>query len=740
MPLDQSQWQIDILAADRTAAAFASVGRRMRDMERAFTAGARANATQIQSIVDSVVRSSTDPTAIVQKQAAGFAALAASQTLLGKVNAQALQQFGALRVETDAGAKSLAAMNVAASAASGGGGGLARLAPALALASAAWATWNAGMKAGALVDQAEQLGLTVDQLQAYRGAAMQVGVSNEQLDSSILSLTKAMGAANGGSAEAIAKFDKLGVKLLDSRGELRGVADVMPEVARGLLGIGSETERNALSMEIFGKSGARMKTLLGDMAKGSEALVESARQQRTIVGTDVAEAWNKLDTQLKITTATTETALAALGAPVATWALEKVDAILKSVLGNLDRIADLEKRAPQIARGADVKSLEEQLAVQKQLLAINPSNKMAQASVAGIERRIAEARSDLLALAVTADVSGDNHGKLLPMLPPPGTTGTGGVSQPTAKTGGGSGGGGGSPIDRQREESDRLYKEILDNIEKVRKAGEGMTDRYGSGMETATRRTAELNEMLAMGFIDVDTYAAAMRDVNRAAEDQNRAFVGAKGGFDAYLAGFDQGIADLQRANSEFELGRKAVDFLGESIDSLAGISGKSFDQVAINFALMVAKMEAARAGSQLWSALGGFSGILGMLGLGGGGGGFASGGGITGGEFGAGFGDFFAGLPKLAGGGDFDGAAIVGEKGPELVVGRGSVYNRDQVRGLGGNVVNVYQTIHVGEFVTTTQYRQGLRVVEQSARQGAEAAIVAKGRAGDPRLAEALR
>ena len=752
MPLDQAQWQIDILAADKTAAAFASVGRRMRDMERAFTAGARQQASQVQAIVDSVVKASIDPTAIVKRQAEGYAALAASQTLLGKVNAQAIQQFGALRVQTDTGARSLTGFGAASAAAAAGGGGLvamvARLSPILGPVAAAWATWQAGMKAGALVDQAEQIGLTVEQLQAYRFAALQIGVSNQELDSSVLALTRAMGAANAGSDATIAKFDKLGVKLLDSKGELRGVADVMPEVARGLLSVGSETERSALSQELFGKSGARMLTLLGDMAKGSEALVDSARQHKVVVGVDVADAWNKLDTQLKITATTADAALAALGAPIATAAMEAVDRLLKSILGNLDRLKELERTAPQRAVGADISNLGDQLAAARQRQAqFRPGStgyNMEKASIEAIERRIAASRQDLLALDVAAQESGERHGKLPAMVPPPGTTGTGGSGQPTGNAAAKAGASAAESLaKKQREESERVYAQLLADIEKVRKAGEALTDRLGNGMETATRKTDELNEMMAQGAIDSDVYEAALREINRAAEDQNRAFIGAKGGFDAYIAGFDQGIADMARANSEFEIGRKAVDFLGDSIEALAGISGKSFEEIAINFALMIAKMEAARAASQVWSSLGGFSGILASLGLGGGD--ALAGIGNTAAEAAV---NAFGPVLMSAGGGPLRAGqpSVIGEIGPEVFVPNtgGNVLNRQQLQALGvggggGSVVNVYQTVYVGQYVTQTEYRQGLVAVERSAREGAHQGIIAAGRAGDPRLREAL-
>src|SRR5262245_54105382 len=130
MPLDAARWQIDILAADKTAAAFTSATSRLRAFEQA------------------------------NKQMA-----ATTNTVLAATTAR----FAALKQ----------AINEGTAAASGSGGLgsllpiLGRLGPIAAAAAAAYLSFRAGMKAADLGEQAEQLGLTADQLQAYRLVAAQ---------------------------------------------------------------------------------------------------------------------------------------------------------------------------------------------------------------------------------------------------------------------------------------------------------------------------------------------------------------------------------------------------------------------------------------------------------------------------------------------------------------------------------------------------------------------------------------
>lgn len=656
MPLDAARWQIDLLAADRTAQAFNSVNQRMKQ-------------TQQQATVTASTMSS------------GFSAVA---------------------------------------------GMAARLSPILLAVAAAQKVWDAGMKAADLGEQAEQLGLTTDQLQAYRFAAAQAGIGNEQLDTAMTKLTRSIGAAGDGSDEMIAKFDKLGVKLLDGEGRLRKVSAVAPEVARGLLAIESETERNALMMDLFGKSGMKMVTVLGDLAKGNDALVETAKKENALIAPETIKAWDDLSDKLKAGAQRFDTLVATLGKPIAIGGLIFLNTQLAMTAGLLEKLGQAGKfvgkaTSDALEGGSSEDLIKRQETIKASMEVLKDStDALDVAKLAGYRQEL-ERISNVLA----------GRAKVY-TLPPAVITGdSGGKGRPTGNAAAKAGQSAADALAKaQRAESEKAYKEILDNIDRVMKAGEAMTERFGNGAETLTRKLGELDEMLLMGAISTETYDAAVRDLTKSADDQNRAFIGAQGGFDAYIAGFDQGIADMQRANSEFEIGKKAVDFLGDSIEALAGISGKSFGEVAINFALMIAKMEAARAASQVWSAIGGFGGLLSAIGLGGAGAGSIP-------TIGGGIMDMTV---LSAGGGPLSAGqrSIVGEDGPELFVPNtgGNILNRRQLDALGvgggGDTIVIHQTVNVGQYVTSTEYRRGLEATRRAAEEGAQAAMIARRRSGE--------
>lgn len=203
---------------------------------------------------------------------------------------------------------------------------------------AAQKVWAAGMKAADMGEQAEQIGLTTDLLQAYRLEAAQNGVSVEQLDGAMMKLTRAMGEANGGSDEAIAKFEKLGVKLLDANGTLRKSSDVLPEVARGLLNMSSETERNAAMMEIFGRSGSRMVTILKGLADGNQELVNKARNANALMSEETIKVWDEVGNRMAVAHQRSEALWAQLSAPIAAVGLQTVNNWLVVIEANLKAV------------------------------------------------------------------------------------------------------------------------------------------------------------------------------------------------------------------------------------------------------------------------------------------------------------------------------------------------------------------------------------------------------------------
>lgn len=121
---------------------------------------------------------------------------------------------------------------------------------------------------------AQKLGVSTEMLQEFQFAAGAMGVSAEGAATGLKFLNKNIGLALGGNEEAAKTFGKLGVQLKNADGTVRELGDVLPEVADKFQGMGSQQERTAAAMELFGRQGADMLPLLQDGAKGVDALRE----------------------------------------------------------------------------------------------------------------------------------------------------------------------------------------------------------------------------------------------------------------------------------------------------------------------------------------------------------------------------------------------------------------------------------------------------------------------------------
>lgn len=131
----------------------------------------------------------------------------------------------------------------------------------------------AGMayKAGAAADDlntlSKQTGISTGDLQKYKAAADLVDVSVETMTKSHTKLKKTMYQAQNGSKNATEAFDKLGISVTDSNGELRDAGEVFDDAIEALGKMENPTERDAIAMQIFGKNATELNSLIADGGK-----------------------------------------------------------------------------------------------------------------------------------------------------------------------------------------------------------------------------------------------------------------------------------------------------------------------------------------------------------------------------------------------------------------------------------------------------------------------------------------
>lgn len=133
--------------------------------------------------------------------------------------------------------------------------------------------------AGRHVDQLNTMslnyGIAVQDLQRLKYMEELTDVSVETVASSMSKLTRAMDSARNGTGNAAEAFSRLHISVTDSNGQLRSSNEIFMETIDALRQVANSTERDALAMDIFGKSAMELN---GIIAQGSEGLRELAAE------------------------------------------------------------------------------------------------------------------------------------------------------------------------------------------------------------------------------------------------------------------------------------------------------------------------------------------------------------------------------------------------------------------------------------------------------------------------------
>lgn len=156
-------------------------------------------------------------------------------------------------------------------------------------------TVEAAAYADEMLTQSTVTGMSVESLQAYSYAADLVDVSMETLTGSMAKQVKSMSNARDGSAKFADAYAKLGISVADSNGQLRDSETVYWETIDALGEISNETERDALAMQIFGKSAQELNPLIAQGSAGIAALTEEAKRMGAVLSEESIEKLGAFD-------------------------------------------------------------------------------------------------------------------------------------------------------------------------------------------------------------------------------------------------------------------------------------------------------------------------------------------------------------------------------------------------------------------------------------------------------------
>ena len=148
----------------------------------------------------------------------------------------------------------------------------------------------------------------------------------------------------------------------------------------------------------------------------------------------------------------------------------------------------------------------------------------------------------------------------------------------------------------------------LQQYEKYSQAAENRDKTAGDGTKQRALALRELDKEMATGRLSNDAYAKSLYDINQQYAAQQEQIARIKGGMEGFEAGIESAARAYQKSHDEFSTGQQAftglVDAMSQGLDTLSGASTKTFDQIAADFARMLAKLALQAAASQVFKAI----------------------------------------------------------------------------------------------------------------------------------------
>lgn len=248
------------------------------------------------------------------------AAAAASNVTLTKVS----QTFGKI---SDASGKVAQATKGISTAAGGALAGIAGLA------------YKSVQASDDLNTLAKQTGLSTAELQKMQYASDLIDVSVDSITGAMTKMKKNMTST---SKDTQAAFQRIGVSVTESNGQLRDSTTVFYEVLEGLSQVANETERDTLAMQLFGKSADELAGIVDDGGAALKELGLEAEQLGLIMDQQTLDSLNNVNDSIDKLKAKANGELAQAGAKAMEALMPVFEKVLDAMSKALDYIGSLD--------------------------------------------------------------------------------------------------------------------------------------------------------------------------------------------------------------------------------------------------------------------------------------------------------------------------------------------------------------------------------------------------------------
>lgn len=180
----------------------------------------------------------------------------------------------------------------------------------------------AGASADDINTMSRQSGFSTSDIQMWRYASDRIDVSVDDIVKSAQRMKKNMVSSSTDVSEA---WQRLGVNVTDSNGDLRNSTDVFYEVVEALSQVENETERDTLAMTLLGKSADSLAGLIDDGGAALRRYGQEAQEAGLILEKDALDKANAFNDAIDTLKAKSSGTFAAVGTEIATMLLPFLD-------------------------------------------------------------------------------------------------------------------------------------------------------------------------------------------------------------------------------------------------------------------------------------------------------------------------------------------------------------------------------------------------------------------------------
>jgi len=211
------------------------------------------------------------------------------------------------------------------------------------------ATKSALEYAGSLAETAQQLGVTARDLQIFRFAAGQVGVSQDQLEVGLSKLTITLGKVAAGAKEPAKALAAIGISVDQVKGKSGGEAFRI--IADGLQKVTDRAQRAAIEVALFGKTGSKLDNLLAGGSEAINNLEQAAQKLGIVLSDDQIQRADETADKLRAVKTVLEANIAGIVADNADSILSLANSLERLAVGVADFIASDPQRAIDLIAG-----------------------------------------------------------------------------------------------------------------------------------------------------------------------------------------------------------------------------------------------------------------------------------------------------------------------------------------------------------------------------------------------------